>query len=181
MKAGSVELLNECFNYFPDTGVITWKDRPLSHFSSVAYHGRWLKRFAGKEAGTVRALSNGYSCRVIGYSGYTELAHRIALRMSGFEIPEGMVVDHINRNALDNRLENLRIVTTQENLKNSRRGKNNSTGHTGVYRHRGKRWLAIIGVNGKLKYLGVFDRLEDAIACRIAAEKQYGYTKQHGK
>lgn len=44
--------------------------------------------------------------------------HRLVFTEFVGEIPTGMVVDHINRNRSDNRVENLRIVSTKENTKN---------------------------------------------------------------
>ena len=48
------------------------------------------------------------------------------------------------------------------------------SGHVGIYRRKGgKKWTTNIRVNKKLIHLGEFDRIEDAIAARISAEKQY--------
>jgi len=53
--------------------------------------------------------------------------------------PNGLIIDHINRKPYDNRLENLRIVTTRQNLRNCSISKNNTTGTTGVIKQ-GKKW-----------------------------------------
>ena len=66
-------------------------------------------------------------------------------------------VDHINRIKTDNRLENLHYVTSCENQWNRYFVENAK----GYYRHRNK-WMAKICINGKVKYLGVFDNEEDA-------------------
>lgn len=79
--------------------------------------------------------------------------------------PEGMVVDHIDGNGLNNKKENLRIVTRQQN--NSHRlnmMSNNTSGYRGVYwkKHPHNRWLSCIRFNSKLIHLGYFDTKEEA-------------------
>ena len=82
--------------------------------------------------------------------------------------------DHINRNTFDNRKNNLRKATQEENAKNRTIRKDNTSGVTGVYWHKGTgKWQAGIGLNGKMKYLGVFDTYEEAIEARVKAEKEY--------
>ena len=76
-------------------------------------------------------------------------------------------VDHINNIKSDNRLENLRYATEQENNRNRKISINNTSGSKGVmYRKNRKTWLATIMVDGKLINLGTFKNKEDAIAKR---------------
>ncbi len=90
--------------------------------------------------------------------------------------PTGLFVDHLNGNGLDNRRVNLRLATTQENGRNRKRATNNRSGKTGVYfRANHNRWYADIKIGGKKIALGTFERLDDAVAARIEAEKQYGF------
>ena len=49
---------------------------------------------------------------------------------------------------------------------------NNTTGRRGVYRRGSGRWRAAIGFQGKIHYLGTFDRYEDAVQARLDAEKR---------
>jgi len=88
--------------------------------------------------------------------------------------PEDLVVDHINRNPLDNRRENLRIVTKQENSMNLSMSKRNKSGITGVCWHKGSgKWVARISYKYKHIFLGSFEKLEDARKAREDAEEEY--------
>lgn len=88
--------------------------------------------------------------------------------------PDGMQVDHINGNTLDNRKCNLRVVTNQQNSINSCKPSNNTSGYKGVYLDKQRRkWVANIKVDYKTIYLGRFDNINDAIKAREEAEIKY--------
>ena len=71
--------------------------------------------------------------------------------------PLGMEVDHINRNPLDNRKQNLRAVPHWENMQNRPKQKNNKTGFKGVYYDRRRKlWWAMKVINRRKYYLGNF-------------------------
>ena len=73
--------------------------------------------------------------------------------------PDGhnIVVDHINSNKLDNRLENLRLISNRENLILGKSLKNKTSKYTGVsFFKRDKKWRASIMINGKINNLGFF-------------------------
>lgn len=80
--------------------------------------------------------------------------------------PEGLTIDHINRDPSDNRRSNLRICTQSENNMNRRTSDNPERG---VTQRRGK-WQVIIRVNGKLKWFGQYDSKEQAVS---VAQEQY--------
>lgn len=107
---------------------------------------------------------------VISSKGNTKL-HRLIMNA-----PEGSVVDHINHNPLDNRKNNLRICTNQQNVCNCELAKNNKSGYKGIYWNtERKKWQAQVTVNNKTISLGRFDNIEDAIEARKkAAEEHYG-------
>ena len=88
--------------------------------------------------------------------------------------PEDMVCDHINNNPLDNRKENLRICTVQQNGFNRKLNRNNTSGYSGVTwsGSRGK-WRVGITVNQKVIALGSYVNLEDAVVARKKAEEKY--------
>lgn len=70
--------------------------------------------------------------------------------------PKGMIVDHINRNPLDNRKENLRITTSLVNNQNARKRKDGITSqYKGVHKV-GNKWKAQIQVNKKKISLGTY-------------------------
>lgn len=87
------------------------------------------------------------------------LMHRLIL-----DPPTGISVDHINGDGLDNRRCNLRLATTSENGRNSRRPKSNTSGYKGVcYLKRNDCYQAQIqSGQGKILYLGVYKTAEDA-------------------
>lgn len=76
-----------------------------------------------------------------------------------------LVVDHIDNNSLNNKLDNLQIITQRENVCKDR--KNGSSEFTGVswYSH-AKKWQARIQINGKSEYLGLFN-------CELKAAEAY--------
>jgi len=85
----------------------------------------------------------------------------------------GELIDHINQNSLDNRVKNLRVASKKLNAINSKKISTNTTGHTGVYLHRNKRWRVAIFTNNKNIHVGVFKTKKEAIAARKNAELKY--------
>ena len=83
---------------------------------------------------------------------------RISIHREIMGNPVGMEVDHISGNALDNRRENLRILTHSDNVKNARIRNDNTSGYKGVMWHKAtQKWLSKIQINGKRIHLGLFD------------------------
>lgn len=86
--------------------------------------------------------------------------------------------DHIDRNPMNNRKENLRKATALENARNASLYKNNSSGITGVYYcNTTKRWVALIYYRSledkKKTETHHFLEKEDAIRCRLQMEHDY--------
>lgn len=87
----------------------------------------------------------------------------------------GFKVDHINGNSLDNRRQNLRIVTNRENIINSRRFREGRTSsrYPGVSWHKTeKTWRASIQINGRQVHLGHYQNELDAANAYKAAFKK---------
>lgn len=87
---------------------------------------------------------------------------------------KGQEVDHINRDRLDNRRSNLRIVTSQQQRFNMSRAKNNTSGHKGIsWSKERNKWVAQIQINKKNIPLGRYENLKDALLAREEAERRY--------
>ena len=122
---------------------------------------RWHAAKAGNKYYAVRSLptqSNGTRKRL--------KMHRAIINPS-----KGMEVDHKNGNTLDNRKENLRECTRQQNQANRMLGKDNTSGYKGVcymkkkksmINEHSKPWVAQIKHNQKKIYLGIYKTKEEA-------------------
>ena len=97
--------------------------------------------------------------------------HRVIM---GCENDLDIIIDHIDRDKLNNQRSNLRIVTNHENSMNQSKRKNNKSGIIGVcWWNRDQNWLAQIKYNYKRYFLGYYDKFEDAVKARLNAELQY--------
>jgi hypothetical protein len=155
------EYVRSILDYDPETGEFRWKWRE----DRLA---NWNGRYAGKIAGCVKPT--GYVA--IGINDRNYQSHRLAwLIIHGKWPPNDL--DHIDGDKLNNRIANLRLATRQENNRNSGLQKNNSTGVTGVYWHKGAgKFVAQIKAD-EYFYLGLFPTLAEASAARAAAEIHY--------
>lgn len=113
--------------------------------------------------------SNGY-LRIISHSWKGDrYVHRDIVNAK-----KGESVDHINGNTLDNRKENLRICTHQQNMCNQKTRFNNKSGAKGVYwSEQRQKWCVQIAVKNKTIPLGRYNLFEDAIKVRKEAEQKY--------
>ena len=131
------------FDYDPDTDILS---------------NRRLQRPAGFVA---QGGNSTRPHRVVKVGDNFFTAARLIWMLVRNEDPGDLLVDHINRDSLDNRLKNLRLVTREENRRNSDRNKNAKHKYRGVYPN-GKKWIARPTIDGKLKSLGTFDTQEEA-------------------
>lgn len=110
----------------------------------------------------------------VALDGRKWLAHRLAWLHVYGDWPVGPI-DHLNRDSSDNRIENLRIATAQENAQNKRRARKDSqSGLMGaVWLAANKKFRARIQVDGKSIHVGMFATAEEAHAAYLAAKQKY--------
>ncbi len=133
--------VRECFDYNPDTGALTWKRRPDSHFKRPTGQG-----LVGEQAGAIDAR---YGFRLVRLDGHLVTITRIIwLWVDGSWVEN---TRHRNGARDDNRLSNLEKVPRQ---------------HRGAVRYRG-RWLARAQVKGVQHRFGTFDTPEAAHAAYL--------------
>ena len=89
----------------------------------------------------------------------------------GLKYGDKRLSDHINRNELDNRRKNLRIVDHIHNGRNNSGSPRNKSGHKGVCWHiTHKKWMVNIKVNGRTQHLGYYDNINNAVEARKQGE-----------
>ena len=109
-----------------------------------------------------------------GKVGTLRMAREVLKRM-GLN-PDGFVTDHINRNVLDNRRENLRLANYTQNQQNKPKCRNNKSGFKGVSFHKmTNKYQACIGIDNKMVHLGLWPTPKEASeAYKEAAYKHFG-------
>lgn len=162
------ETLVSILSYDPEEDIWTWLPRP----NNTA----WTNKLAGKKAGSV--YGNGYLYLTIFKRDY--LAHRLVWLWHYGEMPKG-ALDHIDRNRLNNKINNLRIATKSENARNSVY-RSNTSGIKGVYFDKSRnKWASIIRLDYKNHYVGRFNTLEEAAdAAKEARARLHGDFANHG-
>lgn len=125
----------------------------------------WCAAQMGNEVRAIRGVSSGSVKKIIYMSREIMKA------------PKGLVVDHINRNPLDNRKENLRLCTFGQNMANLKINKKNTIGYKGVrlIKSSKRKWVAVIWKDHVSHYGGsYFTKEEAALAYNKMAIKYHG-------
>ena len=151
---GAINRLRFLFDY--KDGKLYWKN-PTSNR---------VKR--GDIAGSL--TTNGYY--TIRYDGVSRMLHRVIWDFHNEEGCSGFLIDHIDRNPLNNRIENLRKCNYSENAGNSSRHKDNTSGMKGVHIHSDGRYRSQISIGGKRIHLGLFGTSEEAHAAYCEASNR---------
>lgn len=152
--------VRERLDYNTDTGILTWK-----YWAPAG--PRWNGKWPGKSAGTKHPCGR----IAIKIGGGVYLAHRLIwLYVHGEWPPQD--IDHRMRDGGNNRLINLRAATHQQNMRNCKKHKNNTTGLKGVFLYK-NRFRAQIGVDKKSVHLGIFETVQAAHAAYCAAAVHY--------
>ena len=174
-----VDILRRLISYDDKTGVLRWKDRLPTDFqcedrSRARVCNGWNSKYSGKpinsrtdDGRVIVHLNLGKRMRTQGA--------RVAWAIYHGKWPKG-VIDHIDGDCTNDRIENLRDVSLSENNRNQRISGRNTSGKVGVTFNRGARkWRAWVSLNGRVKSLGYFWTLEEAISARRAAEDAEGF------
>jgi len=167
---------------------------------------RWkVDRYSGKGY-TVLNVQSGDMAGGLHHEGYYVVrvggrkvpVHRIIFELHYGPIPKGLFIDHVDGVRSNNRIENLRVVTKQQNQQNAKMYSNNTSGYTGVQEFRGKdgshrfivQWKDAAGglhtktfAVSKLGYENA-KRLAIEYRAKMIAElnaKGACYTERHGK
>lgn len=170
------DILKELLFCEPLTGTLIWKRRDRKWFKSDRIWKSWNGKNADKQAFT--ADSVGYKIGAV--FGNSFKAHRVIWAILHGEWP--IEIDHINGDPGDNRLVNLRNVSSTENSRNMSKQARNKSGMTGVaWYERDKHWVARITVDRNLIVLGYFKEPLSAFAARKAAEIEHCFHPNHGR
>jgi hypothetical protein len=125
----------------------------------------------------LKTRGSGFKQMTKGTSGYSQfscygkvwLAHRVIWEAFNGEIPDGFQINHIDGNKANNRIENLRAATKEENCQNQKVRSTNTSGCKGVkWNSVSKKWQVGICKNYKNIHLGMYEDLE--LASLVAME-----------
>ena len=153
--------VKELFEY--QDGELIWKSN------------RGKNQTKGKIAGSEKS----HNYKRIRFNGRTHYAHRLIFLYHHGYLPN--MIDHINGNKFDNRIENLRECNKSTNAINSCVSSRNTSGVKGVYFDKAiSKWCATLTINGKNKFIGNFDDIELAeLVVKEAREKYHGEFARH--
>ena len=156
----TLDHLHKILDYDRNTGTFVWA----------------IRRSKAVDAGDIAGcLEKRIGYVTIGIEGRVYKAHRLAWLYIHHEWPNGLI-DHINGNKSDNRIDNLRVVLANGNSQNIRKpNKRNKSGYLGVIFFQNK-WRASITINSKTRCLGDYNTPEEAHAAYLGAKRLHHAT-----
>lgn len=154
------EVVKQLFDYHED-GYLIWKVKPRQNVK-IGDRAGFCANYERGKRWKVKIYTKSYFCSRI-----------IFFWHNGYFPP---MVDHKDRNKLNDKIENLRAASNSDNARNTNSRKNSGSKYLGVYWHAKNRyWCASVSSSGKTKHLGVFINEDDAAkAYNKAATEHYG-------
>lgn len=152
------------FFEYRDNGTLVWR----------------VSRQGGKaQAGQVAGYSRPDGYALVGVCGKRWLVHRVVYAMWHGKMPE--VIDHIDGDPSNNRIENLREATNSKNQHNRKIDPRNKLGVKNVQWHaRDKIYAVRMKINGRVRSIGYDKDLEFAeLLATMAREKYFGDFARH--
>ena len=129
----------------------------------------------GRDVGSVQHCANETSYWRVDLGSMAKkerlLAHRAIWMILNGDIPEGMTIDHINGNGLDNRISNLRLATRSQQSMNRKKCRGGEGLMKGVCKHKG-RFRAQIRADGVKYHIGYYGTEEEAHRAYVEKAKQ---------
>ncbi len=159
----SLDYLNEFYNYHKD-GYLTYKKQLAGKSRRIKVDGR----------ADYKNKSNPYY--FVSIKGQKYLVHRVIFYICHRRINHSLMIDHIDQDKNNNRIDNLRQVDASRNARNRQLKTKTISGRVGVNKKTDTKWVArITDKQGITINLGIFSSLEKAIIARQKAERLYGY------
>ena len=153
------EFLHEIYQY--KDGILYWKKKVTD------------KVVVGSPVGNIK---NGYLGTKINKVDFRN--HRLIFMMHKGYFPK--IIDHIDGNPLNNKIENLRDATQSGNSQNSRKPITNTSGKKGVCWKKDKQKFKVeLYVNNKPKFFGYYKDFE--LACLVSDEARSKYHKEYAR
>lgn len=145
-----------------------WKELPSYEGHYLVSNKGLVKSIKNKKEKIIKSFLNkkGYLIYVLSKNGYKKnlKAHQLVAMAFLNHVPCGMllIIDHINNNKLDNRLENLRIISNRENCYRVK-NKLNTSNYKGVHFDKDKKkWRAQTTIKNKRKHIGFYNSEKEA-------------------
>lgn len=160
--------MRQLVEYDAQSGILIWKSRPASYFRSERSAKIWNARYPGTPA---LNCPDRYGYAHGQLAGKRMYAHRVIWAIHHGEWPK--LIDHIDGNLRNNRIENLRNVSQTTNMRNACLPSNNKSGAIGVRLMPDGRF--------KVQASAIFTDYDEAVAASRAARIAMGFHPNHGR